>query len=150
MPCRITLFLDSFPKNYILLSLVTSCPMSTLFSCFFFTLLSLNPHSAHLYIIESPISFSGSMSPPQHAHFMINKCHKDEILFLSLAFMAIDTYASSSLFFYYYFDGDVVYRGCCFQLSPFRLYIIIVTSEDLSHFAHIHPTFTHPLYIKGN
>src|SRR5215216_8171164 len=57
--------------------------MSTLFSCFFFTLLSLNPHSAHLYIIESPISFSGSMSPPQHAHFMTIKRHKDEILFLS-------------------------------------------------------------------
>ena len=63
--------------------------MSTLFSCFFFTLLSLNPHSVHLYIIESPISFSGSMSPPQHAHFMTSKCHKDEILFLSLVFLAI-------------------------------------------------------------
>src|SRR5215210_1044057 len=106
-------------KRPILLSLVTSYPMSSLLSCFFFTLLSLNPHSAHLYIIESPISFSGSMSPPQHAHFMTSKCHKDEILFLSLVFLAIDTYASSSLFFYYYFDGDVVYRGCCFQLYVF-------------------------------
>src|SRR5215204_7522626 len=74
--------------------------MSALLSCFFFTLLSLNPHSAHLYIIESPISFSGSMSPPQHAHFMTSKCHKDEILFLSLVFLAIDTYASSSFLFY--------------------------------------------------
>ena len=35
-----------------------------------FNLVSLNPHSAHLYITELPISFSGSISPPQHAHFM--------------------------------------------------------------------------------
>lgn len=40
--------------------------------------------------------------------------------------------------------------GMLFPTIPFRLYIIIVTSEDLSHFAHIHPKFTHPLYIKGN
>lgn len=74
--------------------------MSSLLSWFFFILLSLNPHSAHLYIIESPISFSGSMSPPQHAHFMTSKCHKDEILFLSLVFLAIDTiYASLPLSF---------------------------------------------------
>src|SRR5215204_5526791 len=42
--------------------------------------------------------------------------------------------------------------GLLFPTIPFRLYIIIiiVTNEDLSHFAHIHPKFTHPLYIKGN
>lgn len=40
------------------------------------------------------------MSPPQHAHFMTSKCHKDEILFLSLVFLAIDTiYASLPLSF---------------------------------------------------
>ena len=44
----------------------------TRFSCSFFTLLSLNPHSVHLYISELPISFSGTMSPPQHAHFITN------------------------------------------------------------------------------
>jgi hypothetical protein len=38
------------------------------------------------------------MSPPQHAHFMTSKCHKDEILFLSLVFLAID-YASLPLSF---------------------------------------------------
>jgi hypothetical protein len=35
-----------------------------------FNLVSLNPHSAHLYITELPISFSGSIFPPQHAHFV--------------------------------------------------------------------------------
>src|SRR5215217_1516399 len=125
MPCRITLFLDSFPKNYILLSLVTSCPMSTLFSCFFFTLLSLNPHSAHLYIIESPISFSGSMSPPQHAHFMTSKCHRDEILFLSLVFLAYGGIYISLMLFLLLFGWDLVYRNAVSNYT-FRLYIIII------------------------
>ena len=74
--------------------------MSTLFSCFFFNLLSLNPHSAHLYIIESPISFSGSMSPPQHAHFMTSKCHKEmKCYFFLWSSWLLKLYASSSFFF---------------------------------------------------
>ena len=52
------------PKN------ITSQLLSSLFSCFFFTLVSLSPHSTHLQNTELPISFSVSMSPPQHAHFM--------------------------------------------------------------------------------
>ena len=124
--------------------------MSALLSCFF-TLLSLNPHSAHLYIIESPISFSGSMSPPQHAHFITSKWHKDEILFLSLVFLAIDTICIFLFLFLLLFRWWRGISGMLFPTIPFRLYIkIIVTNEDLSHFAHIHPKFTHPLYIKGN
>jgi hypothetical protein len=49
-----------------------SIPLSQrqLSSSSFFNLVSLNPHSTHLYITELPISFSGGISPPQHAHFM--------------------------------------------------------------------------------
>jgi hypothetical protein len=46
-----------------------------------FNLVLLNPHPAHLYIIALPISFSGSISPPQHAHFMATGMHKSERLF---------------------------------------------------------------------
>jgi hypothetical protein len=35
-----------------------------------FILLSLNPHSLHLYIIELPTSLSNSISPPQHVQFL--------------------------------------------------------------------------------
>jgi hypothetical protein len=96
--------------------------MSTLFSCFFFTLLSLNPHSAHLYIIESPISFSGSMSPPQHAHFMTIKRHKDEILFLSLVFLAIGGICISLLLFLLLFGRNTGISERCFQLYFSPLY----------------------------
>src|SRR5215210_8985 len=108
-------------KRLILLSLVTSYPMSSLLSCFFFTLLSLNPHSAHLYTIESPISFSGSMSPPQHAHFMTSKCHKDEILFLSLVFLAIGGICISLLLFLLLFG----WTQCIGTLFPIILFAFI-------------------------
>jgi hypothetical protein len=61
------------------------------------------------------------MSPPQHAHFMTSRRHKEEMLFLSLVFLAFE---GTLFLFLLLLRCDAVYRGCCFQLSFSPVYDI--------------------------
>jgi hypothetical protein len=62
------------------------------------------------------------MSPPQHAHFMTSKCHKDEILFLSLVSLAIGGYMHLPLAFSFVIWMEPGVSERCFQLYFSPLY----------------------------
>jgi len=96
---------------------------------------SLNPQSAHLYNTELPISFSVSMSPPQHAHFIITYT-KDERLFVALVDLTFGPclYIFLSFFSLCYLIMPLTMISAC--RHPFSHRIVVILPLCTSFYRH--------------
>ncbi len=94
----------------------------------FFTLVSLSPHSTHLYNTELPISFSASISPPQHAHFMTGTWQMKMKGYLLIWYLYPSTLLLCSYVMLFIFPSTVIIHDACF-LQPHFFASNIILNE---------------------